>query len=141
MDVLEVSKTLSIPMSEIDISAVRSQGAGGQNVNKVATAIHLRFDIKGSASLPDELKARLLQMQDKRINTDGVLIIKSQRHRSQERNRQSALRRLSDLLQKSLRTPKKRIPTTPGKKATQKRLDDKARRGALKKTRSSFNEE
>ena len=80
-------------------------------------------------------------MQDKRINTDGVLIIKSQRHRSQERNRQSALRRLSDLLQKSLRTPKKRIPTTPGKKATQKRLDDKARRGALKKTRSSFNEE
>ena len=80
-------------------------------------------------------------MNDKRINTDGVLIIKSQRYRSQERNRQSALQRLSDLLQKSLRTPKKRIPTKPGKKATQKRLDEKARRGALKKTRSSINDE
>ncbi len=141
MDVLEISDRLSIPMSEIDISAVRSQGAGGQNVNKVATAIHLRFDIQKSATLSDAMKTKLRQLNDKRISSDGVLIIKSQRFRSQDRNRQAALQRLSELLRKSMRQQKKRIPTKPGKKAKQKRLDAKGRRSAIKKTRGKEDED
>lgn len=141
MDFLKVSDRLSIPMSEIDISAVRSQGAGGQNVNKVATAIHLRFDVKNSQALPDDLKKTLLARNDRRISTDGVLILKSQRYRSQDRNRQAALQRLTELLSKSLRKPKKRIPTAPGKRARQKRLEAKSRRSAIKKTRSKVDQE
>jgi len=141
VDVLEISDRLSIPMSEIDITAVRSQGAGGQNVNKVATGIHLRFDIQKSATLPEVMKTKLRQMNDKRISSDGVLIIKSQRFRSQDRNRQAALQRLSKLLRKSMRQQKKRIPTKPGKKAKQKRLDAKGRRSAIKKTRSKVDED
>ena len=141
MDVLEISDRLSIQMSEIDITAVRSQGAGGQNVNKVATGIHLRFDIQKSATLPEVMKTKLRQMNDKRISSDGVLIIKSQRFRSQDRNRQAALQRLSKLLRKSMRQQKKRIPTKPGKKAKQKRLDAKGRRSAIKKTRSKVDED
>lgn len=141
MDVLEIDNRLSIPMSEIDMAAVRSQGAGGQNVNKVATAIHLRFDIKASMSLPADLKARILGMNDKRISSDGVLIIKSQRYRSQDRNRQAALQRLREFLLSSMRPQKKRIPTRPGKKAKQKRLDAKSRRGAIKKTRGKVDDD
>jgi len=141
VDVLEISDRLSIQMSEIDITAVRSQGAGGQNVNKVATGIHLRFDIQKSATLPEVMKTKLRQMNDKRISSDGVLIIKSQRFRSQDRNRQAALQRLSKLLRKSMRQQKKRIPTKPGKKAKQKRLDAKGRRSAIKKTRSKVDED
>ena len=141
MDYLEISDQLRIPMSEIDISAVRSQGAGGQNVNKVATAIHLRFDVRNSTSLPDDLKMALLERKDRRISSDGLLIIKSQRFRSQNRNRQAALQRLVELMRKSLHKRKKRIPTKPGKKAKQKRLDAKSRRGAIKKTRGKVADE
>ncbi len=141
MDALEISDELSIPLAEIDMTAVRSQGAGGQNVNKVASAIHLRFDIRNSAVLPDVVKIKLLEMNDKRISSDGVLIIKSQRYRSQDRNRQAALQRLSNFLRKSMRKRKRRIPTRPGKKATQKRLDVKRRRSAIKKTRSKLDDD
>lgn len=128
-------------MSEIEMTAVRSQGAGGQNVNKVASAIHLRFDIRSSAALPEPLKQRLLATSDQRISSDGVLVIKSQQYRSQDRNRQAALERLSNLLHAAMQNPKKRIPTRPGKKAKQKRLESKSRRGALKKSRGKVSDD
>ena len=141
MDFLQISDQLRIPMSEIDMTAVRSQGAGGQNVNKVSTAIHLRFDVRNSKSLPEDLKKSLLARNDRRISSDGILILKSQRYRSQDRNRQAALRRLAELLRKSLRKPKKRIPTAPSKKAKEKRLDAKSRRSKIKNTRGKVTDE
>ena len=116
MDEVKVSESISIPLSELDIRAVRAQGAGGQNVNKVATAIHLRFDISNSPSLPEHIRARLLAS-------------------GEERNRQAALQRLIDLVREAGKTKKPRKPTRPGKAARQKRLDAKSRRGELKKTR------
>jgi ribosome-associated protein len=128
-------------MSEIQMTAVRSQGAGGQNVNKVATAIHLRFNIKNSGAIPDRTKEKLLRMSDHRITDDGVVIIKSQAHRSQERNRLAALSRLEELLGSALKEPKRRIKTKLSKNAKRKRLDAKTRRGALKKTRRNLGDD
>lgn len=141
MDYLEVNDSLRIPMSEIDMKAIRAQGAGGQNVNKVATAIQLRFDIAASPSLSEALRKRLLASGDQRISAEGVLVIKSQESRSQERNRQAALRRLVDLLRGADRQQKPRIPTKPGRKAKARRLDTKSRRGELKKSRQKIRDD
>lgn len=134
MNMLQISNTASIPEIEIELHAVRSQGAGGQNVNKVATAIHLRFDIKAS-SLPDRYKERLLNLKDQRITQDGVVIIKAQEHRSQEQNREEALRRLQELIKSAVAVPKKRLKSKRTRSSQQKRLDSKTKRGQLKAMR------
>lgn len=131
---LKISEQVIIPSSEIDMSAVRSSGAGGQNVNKVSTAIHLRFDILKS-SLPDRYKEKLLTLNDSRISTDGVIVIKAQQFRTQEQNKEDALKRLKDLI-KSVSIPqKKRFVTKPSKGVKRKRLDSKVKRGQLKASR------
>ncbi len=131
---LKISERVIIPSREIDINAVRSTGAGGQNVNKVSTAIHLRFDIKAS-SLPDFYQEKLLKLNDSRISTGGVIVIKAQQFRTQQQNKEDALKRLKDLI-KSVSIPKKkRFVTKPTKGAKRKRLDSKAKRGQLKASR------
>lgn len=131
---LQISNTVFISEREIEISAIRSQGAGGQNVNKVASAIHLRFDI-GASSLPDRYKERLLKLNDQRITQQGVVIIKAQEYRSQEHNRESALRRLQDLIKSAVVIPKKRKPSKPTRSSQRKRLDSKSKRGQIKVSR------
>ena len=131
---LRISHMVSIPDGEIDISAIRSQGAGGQNVNKVASAVHLRFDVRAS-SLPDFYKRRLLTLRDKRLTKDGVIVIKSQEHRSQERNKDEALGRLQQMVKAVAVLPKARRVTKPSKGAKRRRLENKAKRSQLKASR------
>lgn len=130
-----IIENIEIPESEIQMSAIRSQGAGGQNVNKVSTAIHLRFDINNS-SLPLVYKERLLILDDYRITNAGIIIIKAQRYRTQEQNRIDALNRLQELIQKVTVIPKKRRATKPTKNSQMRRLDSKTKHSLNKKYRS-----
>lgn len=131
---LQISNKVIIPVSEIEISAIRSQGPGGQNVNKVATAIHLRFNI-GASSLPDIHKEKLLNLSDQRITKEGVVVIKATEYRSQQKNKEEALRRLQKLIKSVAVLPRKRKPTKPTRNSQKKRLDSKSKRGQIKSTR------
>ena len=131
---VQLTPHIAIDDDELDWQPIRAQGAGGQNVNKVSSALHLRFDIPRS-SLPEEVKQCLLALRDQRVNSDGVLVIKAQRFRTQEKNRQDALERLTELVTQASRVRKKRRRTKPTRASQQRRLDSKTRHGSNKRLR------
>lgn len=136
-----ISADLSIPLDDIEFAAIKSQGSGGQNVNKVATAIHLRFDIGKCKALPDSVKERLHAIDDGRISSGGIVIIKAQQFRSQDRNKRAAIERLQDLIRGAMAEEKPRVPTKPSKQSRKQRVESKRRRGQLKAARGKIKDD
>ena len=134
-DEILINNRVSIPLEEVTFDAIRAQGSGGQNVNKVSSAVHLRFDV-GASTLPETYKARLHQAGGRRISNAGIIVIKAQRYRSQDKNRKEALERLADLIRTHTAVAKKRSPTKPSRAAKKRRVDNKRNRGRLKTLRS-----
>ncbi len=131
---LDITPAIQLPLDELELSAIHAQGAGGQNVNKVSSALHLRFDI-GASSLPEAVKRRLLDSRDRRISKEGILVLKAQRYRTREKNRADALERLAEILRRATEVPVVRRPTRPSRASRRKRMDSKTRRGQIKALR------
>ena len=134
---LKITDQISLDERELEERFVRASGPGGQNVNKVSTAVELRFDLLGSASLPEGVRARLARLAGRRLSDEGILIIRADRFRTQERNREDARERLAELIRKATIVPKRRVPTKPSRASKERRRDDKKKRGRVKRLRGS----